>query len=108
MSLTPPETVEKLWATLQAKAYGSGGFGSIPRRVRGRVPLTPTCTRRWGCCGSNGDRTPSRGRKPEALVREPDAGNPHVRFAERAVKTEHGEDRRAPANERAGNSYAST
>jgi hypothetical protein len=41
------------------------------------------------------------------LVREPDAGNPPVRFDEREVETEHGEDRRAPADERAGNSYAS-
>jgi hypothetical protein len=41
------------------------------------------------------------------LVREPDAGDPHVRFDEREVETGHGEDRRAPANERAGNCYAS-
>jgi hypothetical protein len=38
---------------------------------------------------------------------EPDAANPHVRFDEREVETEHGEDRRAPADERAGNRYAS-
>src|SRR5262249_45156085 len=88
--------------------YVSGGFGSIKGGVRDRVPRTNTFTRRWGCCDFNGDRTPSRGRTRDVLVREPDAGNPQVRFDERAVKTEHGEDRRAPANERAGNSYAST
>jgi hypothetical protein len=35
-------------------------------------------------------------------VREPDAGNPHVRFDEREVETEHGAANEAPANERAG------
>ena len=37
------------------------------------------------------------------LVREPDAGNSHVRFDEREVETEHGWASEAPANERAGN-----
>jgi hypothetical protein len=37
------------------------------------------------------------------LVREPDAGNPPVRFDEREVETEHGEANEAPADERAGN-----
>ena len=37
------------------------------------------------------------------LVREPDAGNPPVRFDEREVETEHGEASEAPADERAGN-----
>src|SRR5436853_6547258 len=41
------------------------------------------------------------------LVGEPDAGNLPVRFDERGVETGHGEDRRAPADERAGNCYAS-
>jgi hypothetical protein len=36
-------------------------------------------------------------------VREPDAGNPHVRFDEREVETEHGEASEAPATESAGN-----
>ena len=39
----------------------------------------------------------------KALVREPDAGNPHVRFDERDVETEHGTAIEAPADERAGN-----
>jgi hypothetical protein len=38
-----------------------------------------------------------------SLLREPDAANPHVRFDERDVETEHGPDREAPADERAGN-----
>jgi len=37
------------------------------------------------------------------LVREPDAGNPHVRFDQRDVETEHGWAREAPAGESAGN-----
>jgi len=37
------------------------------------------------------------------LVREPDAGNPHVRFDEREVETGHGKASEAPANERVGN-----
>jgi len=36
------------------------------------------------------------------LVREPDAGNPPVRFDEREVETEHGVADEAPADERAG------
>ena len=36
------------------------------------------------------------------LLREPDAGDPHVRFDEREVETEHGQASEAPANERAG------
>jgi hypothetical protein len=35
-------------------------------------------------------------------VGEPDAGNPHVRFDEREVETEHGRAIEAPADERAG------
>ena len=38
-----------------------------------------------------------------SLLREPDAGNPHVRFDEREVETEHGWASEAPATERAGN-----
>ncbi len=37
------------------------------------------------------------------LLREPDAGNPHVRFDERDVETEQGPASEAPATERAGN-----
>jgi hypothetical protein len=37
------------------------------------------------------------------LVGEPDAANPHVRFDEREVETEHGTACLAPATERAGN-----
>jgi hypothetical protein len=38
-----------------------------------------------------------------SLLREPDAGNPHIRFDERGVKTEHGPAREAPTDERVGN-----
>jgi hypothetical protein len=37
-----------------------------------------------------------------SLLREPDAGDPPVRFDERDVKAEHGLDNEAPADERAG------
>ena len=37
------------------------------------------------------------------LVREPDAGNPHVRFDERDVETEYGWAIEAPPDERGGN-----
>ena len=40
------------------------------------------------------------------LVREPDAGNLHVRFDEREVETEHGQASETPADERAGNRWA--
>ena len=36
-------------------------------------------------------------------VGEPGAANPHVRFDERGVETEHGAASEAPADERAGN-----
>ncbi len=37
------------------------------------------------------------------LVREPDAGNPHVRFDERGWEREQGATIEAPASESAGN-----
>jgi hypothetical protein len=40
--------------------------------------------------------------KAQSSVREPDALAAHVRFDERDVKTEHGPDNEAPADERAG------
>jgi hypothetical protein len=39
-------------------------------------------------------------------VGEPDAANPHVRFDEREVETEHGGGSEAPATERAGHRWA--
>jgi hypothetical protein len=41
--------------------------------------------------------------KAWSLVREPDAGNPPVRFDERDVETEHDRDIEAPATKRVGN-----
>ena len=41
-----------------------------------------------------------------SLVREPDAGEPPVRFDERDVETEHGEAIEAPTDERVGNRHA--
>jgi len=39
-------------------------------------------------------------------VAEPAAANPHIRFDEREVETEHGGARETPATERAGHSWA--
>ena len=44
----------------------------------------------------------ARAPKREILLREPDAGNLHVRFDEREVETEQGRANEAPADERAG------
>ncbi|WP_437193285.1 hypothetical protein [Planctomicrobium sp. SH527] len=41
--------------------------------------------------------------KSRWFLRKPDAGDPHVRFDEREVETEHGKAIEAPATERAGN-----
>ena len=51
---------------------------------------TSTCTRHWAWSDCRYERATFRGRKHECLVRKPDAGNPHVRFDERGVETEHG------------------
>jgi hypothetical protein len=45
-------------------------------------------------------RQPPVGKSRGRLGREPDAGNPPVRFAEREVKTEHGSASEAPARKR--------
>src|SRR5688500_420317 len=55
----------------------------------------------WGCSTRHGSAATSRLRIARTLVREPDAGNPPVRFAERRVKTEHGGDPVALADESA-------
>ena len=58
MSLTTPLKVEKLQRTLRAKAKSAWLLPVVRMRTR------------------------------ESLVREPDAGNPQVRFDERGVETE--------------------
>src|SRR5438132_12115881 len=52
-----------------------------------------------------GDAT-SRVRRHEFLLREPDAGNPPVRFDERDVETKQGGILRHRPSERPGNRYA--
>src|SRR5437016_3355894 len=87
--------------------FVSGWCGSTRCGGRdGHASRTVPCTRRWGWFGSRGVRSTARGRPHEVLVREPDAGNLHVRFDEREVKTGHGTAREAPADERAGNRQA--
>jgi hypothetical protein len=48
----------------------------------------PTCMRSWGSSVLLRARGTFRGRPPEYLVREPDAGEPPVRFDEQDVETE--------------------
>jgi hypothetical protein len=50
----------------------------------------------------------SVGDRVNRLVREPDAENPHVRFDERGVETEHGGAREAPMNESVGQRIGSS
>ena len=67
------------------------------RDVPGRTSL-------WslGSCSSGQTDTQLSVGESVSLLREPDAGDPPVRFDERDVKTEHGLDNEAPADERAG------
>ena len=74
MSLTPPIKLQELQAALHAQAKAK------------RLGLPPPAA----CESVN-------------LLREPDAANPHVRFDEREVETEHGEAIEAPATERPDN-----
>ncbi len=55
-------------------------------RFPDRVPVRATGPDPASCVRA----ATSRGRTHESLVREPDAGNPPVRFDEREVETEHG------------------
>src|SRR5262245_38589217 len=73
------------------------GYSPLP----GRVPLLPTGPRATGTAYT---RSPVG--EGVILVREPDAGNPPVRFDERDVETEHGKATKTPATERVGNCYA--
>ena len=54
------------------------------------VPRINRCTMSWVWSAYRSRPPISRGRTREVLLREPDAGNPHVRFDEREVETEHG------------------
>ncbi len=100
MSLATPERIQELQRKLYLKAKqeqqtsGRMSWGmSIPcgvfvRDVESRQPLPGACE-------------PAYALRPN-LIREPDAGDPHVRFDEREVETEYGAASEAPANERAG------
>jgi hypothetical protein len=65
----------------------------------------PGYTSLWslGSCSSGQTDTQFSVGESVSLLREPDAGDPHVRFDERDVETEQGEPSEAPADERAGN-----
>ncbi len=57
-------------------------------------------------CSEVADRVTRNSDDCVRLLREPGAANPHARFDERDVETEHGSAREAPADERAGNGWA--
>ena len=65
------------------QAQGAGvGDDTVPRRA--------TCTTSWACPACRGrTRQLPVGERVSTLVREPDAGNPPVRFDERGVETEN-------------------
>ena len=65
----------------------------------------PGYTSLWslGSCSSGQTDTQLSVGESVSLLREPDAGDPPVRFDERDVETEQGEPSEAPADERAGN-----
>ena len=65
----------------------------------------PGHTSLWslGSCSSGQTDTQLSVGESVSPLREPDAGDPPVRFDERDVETEQGEPSEAPADERAGN-----
>src|SRR5262249_39671068 len=71
------------------------------RALSGRAPVFPTGARPTGTTHTQ----PPVGQSV-IQVREPDAGNPPVRFDERDVETEHGNATKAPSTERVGNRFA--
>ena len=92
MSLATPTTVEKLRMAPHAKAKEEVEQASTNwrqrRAVYGRRRLTNAMPERVGHprdCVGNARPSVSEGM---ILEREPDAGNPHVRFDERRLETE--------------------
>ncbi len=95
MSLVTPHAIQ----ALQRKLYLKAKHADERRRARVGNADTPrrTSTSQSLCASETAHALRTN------LVREPDAGKPHVRFDEREVETEHGEASEAPADERAGN-----
>ncbi len=130
MSLIPPPKLQKLQAALHARAAGLGRL--LLHRPGQRYLPDDQCTRPvpvpqvvasqaqeaqagsvlvlesmagkglWPAPTEMGPAPPAACERVN-LLREPDAGDPQVRFDERDVETEHGAAREAPATERAGN-----
>ena len=72
------------------------------RRVAGGMSVSPLY-KTSRSCASVRDACDHAQALRMNLIREPDAGKPHVRFDERAVETGYGSASEAPADERAGN-----
>ncbi len=85
MSLATPHAIQ----ALQRKLYLKAKHVDEHRKVR--VASADTTQLSESLCASE---TAQAFRMN--LVREPDAGNPHVRFDEREVETEHGKASEAP------------
>ncbi len=99
MSLVTPHAIQALQRKLYLKAK------HVDERDRGRVASADTTQLFVRGHGSRESLCVSETAQAFRmnLVREPDAGNPHVRFDEREVETEYGKASEAPATERVGN-----
>src|ERR1700682_3523197 len=84
-----------------------GGCVTSTRCEPGLMAGSPTniCTKRWDWFTWVRRDTACCGQTHEFFVREPDAGNPHVRFDEREVGTGHGKILWHRQTERAGNTH---
>ncbi len=99
MSLVTPRSIQALQRKLYLKAK------HVDERRRERVASADTTQLFVRGHGSRKSLCASETAQAFRmnLVREPDAGNPHVRFDEREVETEYGIASEAPATERVGN-----
>jgi len=86
------------WFKAALKAARAGSLVATPDK-----PAKAQKPQKAPRCAAKGLAREPRSR---VLVREPDAGDPHVRFDERDVETEHGTASEALATERARNKYA--
>ncbi len=99
MSLVTPHVIQ----ALQRKLYLKAKYVDEHRRVRvASADTTQLFVRDHGSRKSLSASETAQAFRMN-LVREPDAGNPHVRFDEREVETEHGKASEAPTIERVGN-----
>ena len=99
MSLATPHVIQALQRKLylKAKHVGENRRGRVVNADTTQLFVRGHVSRDFLCASETAQAFRMN------LVREPDAGNPHVRFDEREVETGHGKASEAPANERVGN-----